>query len=230
MINDRIINCVRDPSTTVKKFTIYGERHSGTKLLQKAISLNFKAKFTHEYGCKHFIGFTNIGSLANSHDTIFICIIRNPYDWILANNRQPHHCPIRNLDLVYFKDWYSIYPNKQEILEDRCYWDNIRYKDIYELRYWKILYLFDILPILAHNYIFIRYEDFILDQLYYFDYIHTFFDMSMTPRSNKSRQVSIEPPKDYSMSQNDLEYVNRNIRWDIENKCGYSKKDSYPDS
>jgi hypothetical protein len=228
MVHNRIINCGRNSSTTIKKFTIYGERHSGTKLLQKAISLNFNTRFTDEYGHKHFIGFTDIGSLAHSYDTIFICIVRNPYDWLLANNKKPHHAPVVMPNLLYLKDWFSIYPNKTELLEDRCYWDNVRYKDIYELRYWKILYLLDILPILAHNYIFIRYEDFIVDQLYYFNYIHTFFDMSMSPRPNKSRPVAIEPPKNYSISQNDLEYVNSNIRWNIENKCGYYKKDSYP--
>jgi hypothetical protein len=228
MLNDRIINYVRNTETKIKKFTIYGERHSGTKLLKQAISLNFDIRFTDDYGHKHFMGFADIGLLANSYDTIFICIVRNPYDWLLANNKKPHHAPLLMPNILYLKDWFSIYPDKTELLEDRCYLDNIRYKDIYELRYWKILYLLDILPILAHNYIFIRYEDFILDQLYYYNYIHILFHIPMRPRSNKSRLVSIEPPKDYSISQNDLEYVNSNIRWNIENKCGYYQKDSYP--
>ena len=228
MLNDRLINYVRNPETKIKKFTIYGERHSGTKLLKQAISLNFDIRFTDEYGHKHFMGFADIGLLAHSYDTIFICIVRNPYDWLLANNKKPHHAPSLMPNLLYLKDWFSIYPDKTELLEDRCYWDNIRYKDIYELRYCKILYLLDILPILAHNYIFIRYEDFILDQLYYYNYIHTLFNMPMRPRSNKSRLVAIEPTKYYSISQIDIEYFNSNIRWNIENKCGYYKKDSYP--
>jgi hypothetical protein len=228
MLNDRLINYVRNPETKIKKFTIYGERHSGTKLLQKSISLNFKAKFTNEYGHKHFFGFTDIGSLANSYDTIFICIVRNPYYWILANNKQPHHCPLRNLDLVYFKDWYSIYPNKQEILEDRCYWDNLRYKDIYELRYWKTLYLLNILPIIVHNYIFIRYEDFVLDQLYHIYNINYLFDMEMSRRSSDSSRITnIEPAKKYEILKNDLEYINSNIRWNTEKECGYYKKDYF---
>jgi|688.fasta_scaffold321941_3 hypothetical protein len=229
MNNDRVINCVRDPVTTIKKFTIYGERHSGTKLLQNAIALNFEANFTDEYGHKHFIGFCDIGGLASSHDTIFICIIRNPYDWILANNRQPHHSPIIRPNFLYLKDWFSVDSNEKEILIDRCYWDNVRYKDIYELRYLKTLYLLYILPILVHNYVFIRYEDFISDQMYYYNYISNMFDMKMRPRfPETARLLEINPPNNYSISQNDLEHVNKNIYWNIEKQCGYNKKDSYP--
>ena len=63
----------------LNKFTIYGERCSGTTYLEQIINLNFKADITWEYGWKHFFGFHD---LTNSDDTLFICIVRNPYDWI----------------------------------------------------------------------------------------------------------------------------------------------------
>jgi hypothetical protein len=209
-----------------KKYTIFGERHSGTKLLEKSISINFKLDLTWEYGSKHFFGFSDIKSLANSCETIFICVIRNPYTWILANNKQPHHIPGIRQNLIYLKEWSSVYVNNTEILEDRCYWDQNKYKDIYELRYWKNIYLLYILPIVAHNTIFFRYEDFISDQLYYLNFIQELYSIPFRPRVN--RLMNIEPPKHYSISQNDLEYINDNIHWNIENICGYEKQETYP--
>lgn len=38
----------------LKKYTIYGERCSGTNYLQNIMNLNFNIKLTHEYGKKTF--------------------------------------------------------------------------------------------------------------------------------------------------------------------------------
>ena len=38
----------------MQKFTIYGERHSGTNFLQKVICENFRLKITWDFGWKHF--------------------------------------------------------------------------------------------------------------------------------------------------------------------------------
>ena len=40
----------------LKKFTIYGERCSGTNYLEKIINLNFDVNVTWEFGWKHFFG------------------------------------------------------------------------------------------------------------------------------------------------------------------------------
>ena len=41
----------------IKKFTIYGERCSGTNYLQNLVNDNFEIELTWEYGWKHFFGF-----------------------------------------------------------------------------------------------------------------------------------------------------------------------------
>ena len=41
----------------MKKYTIYGERCSGTNYLENIININFDVNITWEYGWKHFFGF-----------------------------------------------------------------------------------------------------------------------------------------------------------------------------
>ena len=44
----------------LKKYTIYGERCSGTKYLEQLMDSNFDIKLTWEFGWKHFFGFLMI--------------------------------------------------------------------------------------------------------------------------------------------------------------------------
>ena len=64
----------------INKFTILGERCSGTNILRALVLKNFELKFTEEFGHRHFQIFHN--NLNNSDDCLFIGIIRNPFDWI----------------------------------------------------------------------------------------------------------------------------------------------------
>ena len=77
----------------IKNYTIYGERCSGTSYLERIMGLNFDINRTWNYGWKHFFGFQD-DKLANSDDTLFICIIRNLPDWINSFYRTPHHLVI----------------------------------------------------------------------------------------------------------------------------------------
>jgi hypothetical protein len=74
----------------IKKFTIYGERCSGTNYLENLVLENFDVELTREYGSKHFFGFSD---LSGSDDTLFIGIVRNPYDWFNSLYTYKHHLP-----------------------------------------------------------------------------------------------------------------------------------------
>ena len=76
-----------------KKYTIYGERCSGTNYLENIIDINFDVNITWEYGWKVF-GFQDC-MLKNSDDTFFICIVRNLPDWINTFYRTMHHLPLK---------------------------------------------------------------------------------------------------------------------------------------
>ena len=161
----------------LKKYTIYGERCSGTNYLEELINLNFDIQITWEYGWKHFFGFQD-NQLTNSDDTLFICIVRNQIDWINSFYRVKHHLPLtykRNMsekekiDEFLNKEFWSFNDNNgnrdttKEILEDRNIYTGERYKNIFELRHTKIKWMLEDLPKKVKNCIFIRYEDLLND-------------------------------------------------------------------
>ena len=161
-----------------KKFTIYGERCSGTNYIENLISLNFDISITWEYGWKHFFGFQD-HKLKDSDDTLFICIIRNLPDWINSFYREKHHLPIKYIENISENEKLDTFLNDEifsvndyecnyktwnkENLEDRNIYTKQRYKNIFELRHTKIKWMTEELPQKVKNYIFIRYEDLIND-------------------------------------------------------------------
>ena len=130
----------------INKITIFGERCSGTNYLQILIEKNFLCEITwmHEpgQGHKHFFGFDD-HIYKNSDNTLFICIVRNPIDWINSFYRNPHHIidinchSIENFinnEIVSYQ-FNSKRKEMEEIIEDRHIYTKKRYKNIFELRY-----------------------------------------------------------------------------------------------
>lgn len=158
----------------IKNFTIYGERCSGTNYLEKVMKLNFdNCPITWNYGWKHFFGFDDY-KLDNAENTLFICIVRDPVDWINSFYRQMWHLPLKyNRTLIEsakmkkflhgefwsFDDNNGNKDTSKEIMEDRHLQTKNRYKNIFELRYTKLKYLMEELPRKVNHFIFIRYED-----------------------------------------------------------------------
>jgi hypothetical protein len=102
----------------ITNYTIYGERCSATNYLEELISLNFDVDINWNFGWKHFFGFNNFN---NSDNTLFIGIVRNPYDWINSLYRDQHHLPrdFINIEKYLKNEFYSIRDNDCEYLEDR---------------------------------------------------------------------------------------------------------------
>lgn len=148
----------------ITKFTILGERCSGTNFLQHAIVQNFNLEITWQYGWKHFFGFK---SYANSDDCLFISIIRHPLDWINSFFNNPHHLAgsLRGNIHTFLNDpIFSVYESgkgKQgrDMLEDYHIYEKRRYKNLFELRYTKAEFQRVEIPKNVKNHIFIKYED-----------------------------------------------------------------------
>lgn len=153
----------------LRKFTIYGERCSGTHYVEELIVSNFDATVTWEYGFKHFFGFVNT---ANSDDTLFIGVVRDPVKWMNSLHRTPHHickeCKQSTRAFlnkpIYAKpnDWDSkkyYGPHFKFFGEDRHIYTRKRYANIFEMRHTKLRFLVDDMPKKVKNYILIRYED-----------------------------------------------------------------------
>lgn len=159
----------------LSKYTIYGERCSGTNYLQDVVDKNFDAKITWEYGWKHFFGFQD-EKLNQSDDTLFICIVRNPVDWINSFYRTKHHLIDRmkkipqekHLDVFLNEEFYSERLDKtnsmiKERMEDRNIYTGERYKNIFELRHTKIKWMLEDLPKKVKHCILIKHEDLLND-------------------------------------------------------------------
>jgi hypothetical protein len=188
--------------TSIKKVTIYGERCSGTNYLENLILLNFDASITWEYGWKHFFGHSD---LSNSDDTLFICITRNPVDWLNSLYLTPHHLhydkkynvdTFLNSTIVSFDE-----ETEQEITDDHHIEEKRKYNNIFELRHIKMKYMINILPTLVKNYILIRYEDLLND-----------FDKTM----NNIKNMGLCAKSGFPI--NSMLYKNTNIPFDINNK------------
>lgn len=147
----------------IQNIQIYGERCSGTNYLENLLTINFEVSIKWNYGHKHFFGFTD---LKNSDDTLFVCIIRNPFTWINSLFQKPWHLQNELLKKNNFlnKSFWSYTnnlktSNQEEILTDRNIYTNEKYKNIFEARKIKTKFLLNDLPTKVKNYIFIKYED-----------------------------------------------------------------------
>jgi hypothetical protein len=174
----------------INKFTIFGERCSGTNYLENIIKSNFEIEITWKYGWKHFFGFSNYD---NSDNVLFIGIIRNPFDWINSLFLDKHHLAPHlrdNVQSFLNKEFWSIHSNSNlgEIMEDRNILTKERYKNIFELRAIKNKYLLEILPIKVKNYIIIRYEDLIYN---FIDTINKIKNIGLLVKPNINYPINI---------------------------------------
>lgn len=147
--------------SNIKKFTILGERCSGTNFLEETILNNFDLSITWEYNWKHFFGFYDFKKNNNHDDTLFIGIIREPVSWLYSFFNAPHHLPEINKSMPNFllNEFYSIGNDEKIMYIDLNYITKEKYKNIFEMRKMKNDYLMNIMPKKVKNYILIRYED-----------------------------------------------------------------------
>jgi hypothetical protein len=219
----------------INRYFIFGERHSGTKCLNKNIVSVFGLKLNQDFGHKHFFGFHNPHDLIKNQDTLFLGIVRDPYQWIAAMNKEPHHVPscLKPLFDHLEDEWYSIdqYYNlhdkrsyrmdrTKEILDDRSFVNGDRYGNIFELRISKLNYLVNILPNLVKNYILISYESLTLNRDLYLSIVENTFNIT---RKTNATLPPIHKPKIREIPQGIKNLISCNLNWTIENQIGYNR-------
>lgn len=214
----------------VSQYVIYGERHSGTKFLQKLVQSNLNIVLANNFQHKHFFTPDHIlkKTLEDVEQTVFLCIVRNPYDWILAFHKERHHCGIigaNNLYTFMSKSWISRQPFLgPEILSDRHLYNGTRYKNIFHMRSTKNMFMYSILPIYVKHHMFIKYEDFLQDGYadYFIKYMSRVFRIK---KINHYNNIIFRNKHDYyhKIDTNLLTFINNNIDWSIENQIGYHK-------
>lgn len=218
-----MLQICRTNSYFIDQFSIYGERHSGTNFLEQCISQQFGLNKTEFYGHKHFFGWVKPETITyKGRHTLFACTVRNPYDWIMAMISLPHHIHVhryQDIEKFLLDEWYSVNHLNNEILEDRNYINKKRYQNIFELRKYKNIYLSQIMPIIAQNYLLISYDTFLKNHKNYLNII-----------SNRLNLRTKNPPPEpiyksaYHMPSNIKDIIDQNIDWSIEESLGYFKK------
>lgn len=206
----------------IKKYTILGERHSGTNLVAECMYYHSDIPLTWEYGWKHFFGYCNESILRKATDSLFICITRNPYDWLLAMQNMPYHANHldKSKNTFFLEEWYST-NNNIEIIEDRNFITKERYKNIFDLRSNKLKYLYNTLPTIVQNLIIIDYNQLVCSSKIFFDTLEQSFGIKYL---TKFRDVYFNEPTKYILSDDILEIFNSNIDWHIESDFGYFPK------
>jgi hypothetical protein len=222
----------------IKYFTIYGERCSGTNFLMNAILNNFDIKYTTKYSWKHFFGFYDFNdSFQNSdenNEIFFIGIIRDPISWIDSFYKKMHHIPNENRRTIHtflFNEFYSIYDDTMtEIMEDRNFITNKRYKNIFELRKVKNNFLINDMPKKVKNYLLIRYEDIRDNYEIILEYFHIKFKLNK--KNNKYIKINnYKGIKNYrffireiKLSKNIIKKIKNNLDLEQEKSLGYLYK------
>ena len=111
----------------INDIAIFGERNCGTKYLRNIIKNQLKIRLNNKYGFKHFYikglsprGIENtttdnecVKSIYESENTLFLFIIRNPYDWVSSMFRKPYHIKNNNAKnlLEFVSQKYIAYEN-----------------------------------------------------------------------------------------------------------------------
>lgn len=188
----------------ISNVKIYGERCSGTNYLEILIRKNFKVEIINQYGFKHFFGFHN---LENSDNTLFICIIRDPYSWLNSlYEKKWHLSPVQrmNKEQFLYKEHWSYFDDPKhhgknygkEIMEDRHIYTKNRYKNILELRYTKLEWMLYSLPKFVKHSIILRYEDLLNN------FEHTMISLSL-------KGLPILYPSTFPENHNEYKYTNK---------------------
>lgn len=79
-------------NTSIERFQMLGERCSGTNFLKGLLEHFSHIPLERKYGFKHFpIWFSHDSKWRADKSTLFIVIVRHPYDWLSSLNRIPWH-------------------------------------------------------------------------------------------------------------------------------------------
>lgn len=207
---------------SIYNYTIFGERHSGTNWLEKIIYCRLNLPLVNNWGnntSKHFIRYLDWSKLTNAHNTLFICITRNIYDWIGGFYKLPHHvdaniCGSRHQFIT--STWLSGD-------QDYNFITNKPYHDIFDMRKSKFIFYYEYLSMLVDNLLILKYEDLLINPENTITFISDQYHLKTTTK-NYSSFILPRKKIPYRFASNIKEIINSRTDWRIENIYGYYPK------
>ena len=223
----------------IKNFTIFGERNSGTNYLKSVLEDNLKIPFTQKYGYKHwFIKNLNPRGEYNyttdnecrtdilskeSDETLFIYIIRNPFDWAGSMYKKPHHIKNSNMSSLnnFLKSPYLAFENKRY----NKLWNYNKFdfyfieksENIITLRNEKNNHFQELGKTVKHFYV-IR-QEFLQDEI-----IKMIKKFKLELKYDKIKFNNYRKPYTYVMNMYDRSFILNNLKNDIDNKYYFINK------
>jgi hypothetical protein len=211
---------------SITKFSIIGERCSGTNFLEKVMINSFKMEpikgSTTTIDHKHWMQPENFKDKIKSENVLIIGIIREPVQWLASLYRKKYHVPFHmrgDYKTFMTSEWYSINDegNREEIIHDRHPYTKDRFKNIFELRKVKSLFLLGDMPKLVKNYILIKYEDLLENMPMILSKIS---NITGLPCLNNSQHL-VKKPKIHTFPRSIMKLIQENIDKNVEKSLGY---------
>lgn len=219
----------------IKRFTIMGERCSGTNYIETLFLNNFEIEIDWSFGWKHWFGFYDFKHDEYENETLFIGIIRDPIEWIDSLYRHKHHIPPENHDIekFLFSKWYSIDDKNNEINYENIIYTDVNYingenfKNIFELRKLKNYYLHHLMPKNVNNYMLINYNNFIMDPIKNLNLIKISYSLPLKNNTceNVTKYMKTNEPYTKHTIQLNEYYINKikeNIDLEQEKELGFN--------
>lgn len=217
----------------IDRIQLYAERHTGSKWLTQMLEETFGIKNPWGFGWKHWFPDIEKINKTDISNYLFIILVRDPYQWIAAMNKIPHHArpKLKDLRLEEFikeewecewtkKDvpWLDDDKNFTEMMNERNPDTGERFKNIIELRNYKnreFLSLSD----KVKNFHIVKYEDMCDNPLEVINKIVEGYPIKQI-RQTRPNTKKVYPRK---LSDESIQFINDNLDWNLEEKLGYKK-------
>ncbi len=231
---------------------LFGERCSGTNYVAGLITKNFDdIEMTKAYGGKHWFikdhyprcrpnqstDYQCIRPLSDNADTLFVCLFRNPFDWVRSINARPYHAGDHwGLALSDFlrKPWHSFerirlnryWPDRHD-----SYWFIEEAQNLLRLRSMKIQHLLNLRD-RVDNVCYVNYETIRDDNdslraiahRYQIQLKHVTV-LGERKHFGRAHEDEYAAPQYAPISEDDLRFILEELDWGVEGRIGYSDRD-----
>ncbi len=237
----------------IESIQILGERCSGTNFIASLVENNFaRVRLSKEFGGKHWFlknhhprsrpnETTDAQCIRSVHedtsDTLFLCIVRNPYDWSRSIHARPYHAH-NHADISFSqflrKPWLSYEKSRINRFWKPAggnFWFIEEAPNVLRLRSMKLAHWLNLEGI-VENIAFLKYED-VQQDITTLANVARRFDIALRHPSfeGESRYMGRAPgtvytPREYpAIFEADLEFIQQELDWVQENRVGYSTSD-----
>ncbi len=233
---------------------IFAERCSGSNYTHGLIKKNCQLEEGH-FGHKHFppwlsqplalyMGPQRLYTFEGNKNTLFVLVVRDPYDWVRSFYKMPHGMDREVAKLPFSRFIRAIYRISPQSNEFRNFGQNdplfeldpetgSYFANVLHLRTAKIKNMMAISE-KVNNFYLIRYEVIRDHPREVLDELASIFGLNLTPRytpittANDWGIKEYKPKTYFSISSSDLNYINSHLDRGLELRLGYRIKNRVP--